>query len=156
MVAAVHDMEKIFRGHFAPDFLQEVERTECVAGSLDKQDGCPQFAQNLVAQLRWIAATAERVAEADKPRHGLFKRHMAANPAAHTFSNKDYASIALLLRALQCFAVSCDKRRQRIGPPSTFLHVGVIKRFHLADPAQALLPSLHPRMGRWRAGAGRE
>src|SRR4029453_11613551 len=49
-----------------------------------------------------------------------------------------------------------DELRRRIGPPSALSHIIVIEQRDLADSFQALLPFLHPGMGRRRASSGRK
>src|SRR5436190_15728058 len=49
-----------------------------------------------------------------------------------------------------------DELQRRIGPPSALSHIIVIEQRDLADSFQALLPFLHPGMGRRRASSGRK
>ena len=100
MIAAFDDVKKIFRCHFGSHFLEKVERTKCVARSLDKQDWRSQFAQDFVPKFLRVAAATERIAKTDHAIHRLFQRKMAANTAAHAFPYQDHALLSGLSRFL--------------------------------------------------------
>jgi hypothetical protein len=90
MVAAFDEVEEIRRCHFAPDVLEQIERAERIARSLDEQDGCPEIAQNFIPQPFWIAGATERIPEADETRDRFFKSNVATDPSAHAFPDQEH------------------------------------------------------------------
>jgi hypothetical protein len=90
MIAPVNNVQSIWRFHFAPDALQQLQRTQRVPRSLHKQDRRSQRAQNLVPKFGAIAHGAKRIAETNETVDFLFQRNMTSNPSAHAFADKKY------------------------------------------------------------------
>jgi len=61
VVASVHDQHLIRRAHSYANFVEEQERTERIARSLDEKDGCPNFPEHFVAEFIRISTAAKRI-----------------------------------------------------------------------------------------------
>ena len=89
MVAAFHDMQKVWRFHFGSNPLQKIQRTQRIAGALHKENGRGQGAQDFIAEFCAVAHRAERVSKTNESVHFFSKRHVASNTPAHAFANQD-------------------------------------------------------------------
>ncbi len=89
VITAGHDVTFIRRAHVGPDAAEQIKRAERVAGSLHEKNRCGHFAQDFVAELRGVAAAAERIAKADDCTDLLLKREMAADPPAHALPDEN-------------------------------------------------------------------
>src|SRR6185295_5538814 len=81
---------------------------------------------------------------------------MTTNPATHAFADQKYLAGRFFACLHESSTMGSDELRWRIGPPSALAHIIVVEQCHFADSFQALLPFLHPKMGRRRASSGRK
>jgi len=109
MVAAFNEVKKVGRCHFLPDVLEQIERTERIARSLDEQDWRPQIAQNFVPQPFRVAGAAERITEANQTRDRFFKSNVATDPSSHAFPDQDHGLGVIPSRITQRLAMRGDK-----------------------------------------------
>src|SRR6266446_8170650 len=156
MIAPFDDVNKVWGLHLAANTLKKIQRTEWVARALHEEDRCRQQAQNFIAQLCPVAHAAERISKTNDPIHFFFKRDVTPDTSAHAFADQnDRCSRTGFCQSFgQCLSMCGDQLWQRIGTFPVFAHIRIIERLDIANLFEVFLPALHPRMRRWRAGAG--
>jgi hypothetical protein len=147
MIAALDDVKKIWRFHFAPNVLEQVERAERISSALHEQDRRSQIAQDFVPQAFWISGAAKRIPEANKTRDRFFKGNVATDSSAHALSDQDHGLRHILSRISQRLAVRGDEQRWGIGPAATFAHVVIIESVNVPNGGESFRPCPHPGMG---------
>ncbi len=107
--AARADVKKVWRSHFLPDALQQIERAKRIARSLHEQDWRPQIAQNFIPHSFWIAGAAERITEANQTGDRFFKGNVATDPSAHAFPDQNNRLGVIPSRIAQRLPMRGDK-----------------------------------------------
>ena len=80
-----------------------------------KENRRRDLAQHLVAQLRRVAATAERITQANERLDFLLERNMATDARAHAFADEHYGTVCVA-RARFCSAARCARRASAADP----------------------------------------
>ena len=91
MIAALDDVQKVWRFHLGSNALQQIQRTQRVARALHKEDGRSQRAQNFVAKFCAIAHGAKRIAKTNQAVDFFLERHVTSDTAAHAFADEEKA-----------------------------------------------------------------
>jgi len=140
-------------------FMSEKTETNIVRSDSTNDERVEQlFEQHFVAELRPVAAAAERITGTDKRRDLDFAREMTADPRAHAFADQKRRAVGAESRAClgQGGAMRRNQLRWTIGTFPAFAHVIVIKGLDRAEFLQARFPALHPGMRRRCTGPGRK
>jgi hypothetical protein len=102
---------------------------------LHKQDRLIRLDQNLVAELRYIAAAAERITKAHDCVDFLGQGNMTANPATHAFPDQYDLSTMLGADSGQGSLMSVDKLEKRIRTAAVSERVRIVHQLDTAHSA---------------------
>src|SRR5437773_11831639 len=97
MVAAFHDMQKVWRFHFGSNTLQKIQRIQRIAGALHKENGRGLGAQDFIAEFCAVAHRAERVSKTNVSVEFCSKRYVASSMPTHAVAGPVRNGIGVIL-----------------------------------------------------------